>query len=121
MVISENLLSATNKLNESKAAHKKDNKNHKRDYEILEGKLNAVEIDRDIKEKELNAQQRGFNWYILNDEDYIVASGQVLGGFVTTYEQPLPININSGCYKLVNGNVEVDKEKLKKYIGVILL
>jgi len=106
------------KLANEKVAHEKDNKQKDREYSILESKFNTLQIEHDKLDTKFKLLQKGFNWYVLNDDNYIVASGHVLGGFVTTYEQPLPSNVNNGCYKLSNGTVELDKEKYRKLGGL---
>ena len=87
------------------------------EYKQLEERYDAMTRERDELQAKLNKLDRGFNWYIINDERLILSAGQVLGGFVTSYLHPLPKDVDKQYYRLENGNEVLDNGLKKKYRG----
>jgi predicted nuclease with TOPRIM domain len=102
-----------------------------REYKLLEGNFNALQIEYDKQTEHINKLQRGGLWYYTNENGYIYKIIHVEGYFDTTYEQIIPTGLKNAlgnrlynAYpfgKVVNGEIVIDIEQYKKYKGAILL
>jgi hypothetical protein len=96
------------------------------DYDILQDQFNAMEIDRDYWQGKWKLLQQGALIYTEDSEGYIDNCVIVPNDFVSTFTQDVPKEIGTIAYnrnrfyKVVNGQLDIDKDKYKKYIGGIL-
>jgi hypothetical protein len=118
----ELLIKAQNEL----TAIKEELRKAKLDYKVLEARNHATEIDRDYWKEKHNLLQHGAMVYTEDNEGYINEAVVVPNDFLSTFIQDVPKEIGTIAYnrnrfyKVVNGVVEIDKDKYKKYIGGIM-
>jgi hypothetical protein len=96
------------------------------DIDILQDQFNVMEIDRDYWQGKYRLLQQGALIYTEDSEGYVDNAVCIPNDFVSTFMQDVPKEIGTIAYnrtrfyKVVNGVVEIDKDKYKKYIGGIM-
>lgn len=104
-------------LNERKA-HKdtmKLLKDERMEHELTKDQYVAMEIDRNEWRSEFRKREReGGLFYLLNKDGYVTEGVTVPPFAESTYPQEIDIAlINKGVYKVINGKMELDNEKLR--------
>lgn len=100
-------------LNDEKAAHKKE----KLEHSLTKDALIVMEQDRDSwRETFRKLEKEGGLFYELNSEDCLISAVIVPPYALSTYPQEIDESlITKGVYKVVNGKMEIDKEKYNTY------
>lgn len=86
------------------------------EYTQVVEQLKAMTLDRDYHKERYQKLQKGATIY-WEANGYIYNAINLEGYFNTTYPQVIPSDIKLGYYKVVNGSIELDKDKKKQIRG----
>ena len=103
----------------------------KLDYIVLEEQKNAIELDRDYWKDKYKLLQQGALIYTRDTKERVLTAQNIPNDFESSYGQIIPIELKNALEtklyalypfgKVVNGNIEIDKEEYNKYKGAIVL
>jgi hypothetical protein len=109
--ISKNWMHEVNKHNVTRDKLKKETMEHN----VLKDLYGVMELDRDEwKAKWEKLEREGATLIYVNQEGYITDAIQVNPYFETKAVQVIPEDIKQGYYKLVDGYIQLDKDKKRQ-------